>query len=67
MPLSVSVSPLNEAVIGAWLAALDSASTSWAAAKLLLIWTVAPVIVPPTSGSVTVSAGAIGVAGSFSV
>ncbi len=44
-----------------------SARTSWAPAKPPVIWTVAPVIVAPGSGSVTVTAGSIGVAAAFSV
>ena len=66
MPVSVSVLPIcGPAVIGAW--SPDSARTSWAPAKFAVIATVAPVIVAPASGSVTVRPGSIGVAGSFSV
>ena len=66
MPVSVSVLPTcGPAEMPGCTPA--SASSSWAPAKFAVIATVAPVIIAPASGSVTVRPGSIGVAGSFSV
>ena len=63
VPDKVSGSPANSAVIGAW----EPASARTSSAPPPVTFTVAPVIVVPASGSVTVSSASITVAAAFSV